>query len=472
MSQLSTFKKLRQSEMKILFIYLFLPLFILADYHSSDAYITLSKDSNDTSSNIHVSIKNTGDKNIHILKRNIDINNNIFSVRFNGQEVPYIGRIIKRKHNNNTNYITLEPEEIYSFDVILSEYYKMNKKGNYSIQYKSGKQTEIKKELYTAQIKTKKLKVLSFNFSPLSTKYTKTMRKMGNYNQCSQIEINTIMAARQKALLISEDALNAINTTAEFIKSDRYVTWFGTTTNTNAKVVKASFNNITDALKNKNIDFDCSCNDPYLAYVHADKPYKIYLCNGFWSAELEGSDSQSGTIIHQLSHFDIVASTENYSYGKEDAKKLATQYPQYTIYNADAYEYFAENTPYLTMDNIFSIAQSIFISNNTTLGDSLQNQYEKNIYKITVGESGMYSFFSSGGLDTEGTLYDENHFILKFNDDTDFDNFNFSFSEYLLEGNIYYLKVNAYENNLGNYTLNIHLNNKLDWLIPVINLIF
>ena len=475
MFKISTHIKYYTSTAKVLFLsFLFLPIFLNADLYLFDScdIVIVSKDQNSTDGHISVTIQNTKDKDIHIPKRDIDVNNNIFDVKLNDKKVPYIGRTIKRKHTNNINYITLQPEEIYVFEVILSKYYKMSEKGQYSVQYKGNRQLLVKEKFKSIHSTTDNPKILNFIFYPsLSYKYNKTMQKIGNYYQCSQSEIDTIVEANQQALLISENASSSINLTDEFIKSDRYNTWFGTTTNANATIVKTSINNIADTLKNKNINFDCSCSEPYFAYVLPAEPYTIYLCNGFWNAELEGTDSQSGTIIHQLSQFAAVASTQNYSYGKEDTKNLAALYPHYTIYNADSYEYFSENTPYLTMDNIFSTAQSIQVYNNITLENSLQYPNQKDIYKITVGKTAMYSFISSGMLDTEGTLYDKNNFILKFNDDTDFNNLNFSFSAYLIAGGTYYLKVNAYENNLGNYTLNINLNNNLDWLIPIMYLI-
>lgn len=461
-------KKLYQTKIKVLF-FLLLPLFMYADNTFLDIDITLSKDTDNSDSSINISIKNTHKKNIYILKRDIDIDNNIFSVKLYGKEIPYIGRVIKK--NSNLNYITMEPGEIHTFKVILSKYYKMNKEGNYSIQYKMGNHIGIRGKSNIIPAEIKNSNVLYFNFFPaVSNIYNNSIKKKSNYNQCSEIEIRTIEEATQQALIISQNAAKSINSTQEFIKSERYNTWFGTTTNADGYIVKNSLNNIANTLKNENINFDCSCTEPYFAYIHLNEPYNIYLCNGFWSLQIDGIDSQSGTIIHQLSHFDKVASAQNYSYGEEDTKNLAILYPHYAIYNADSYEYFVENTPYLSMDDIFSSAQSIHVLNQFTQLYTLNNLSVKNMFKITVGKTGLYSFFTTGKLDTQGTLYNSNNLTLKFNDDTTFDNLNFSFSNYLKKGNIYYLKVNTYEGRLGSYVLNIQIKNKLDFLIPVLDL--
>ena len=92
---------------------------------------------------------------------------------------------------------------------------------------------------------------------------------------------------------------------------------------------------------------DCSCNDSYYAYVYPSAPYKIYVCNAFWSAPLTGTDSKAGTLVHEMSHFNAVAGTDDHAYGKTAAGNLANSNPTKALDNADSHEYFAENTPAL-----------------------------------------------------------------------------------------------------------------------------
>ena len=58
-----------------------------------------------------------------------------------------------------------------------------------------------------------------------------------------------------------------------------------------------------------------------------------------------GTDSKAGTLVHEMSHFDIVAGTEDHVYGQAGAKSLAISDPARAVDNADSHEYFAENTP-------------------------------------------------------------------------------------------------------------------------------
>ncbi len=58
-------------------------------------------------------------------------------------------------------------------------------------------------------------------------------------------------------------------------------------------------------------------------------------------------DSKGGTIIHEVSHFNAVAGTDDIVYGQSGAKSLAISDPNGATNNADSHEYFAENTPSL-----------------------------------------------------------------------------------------------------------------------------
>ena len=81
--------------------------------------------------------------------------------------------------------------------------------------------------------------------------------------------------------------------------------------------------------------------------MYPTQPYKIYLCRAFWTAPLTGTDSKGGTLIHELSHFNVIAATDDFAYGQTAAKALAISNPQQARDNADSHEYFSENTPVL-----------------------------------------------------------------------------------------------------------------------------
>jgi peptidyl-Lys metalloendopeptidase len=48
-----------------------------------------------------------------------------------------------------------------------------------------------------------------------------------------------------------------------------------------------------------------------------------------------------------MTHFNVVAGTDDWAYGQSAAASLATSNPARAVDNADSHEYFAENTPAL-----------------------------------------------------------------------------------------------------------------------------
>ena len=77
--------------------------------------------------------------------------------------------------------------------------------------------------------------------------------------------------------------------------------------------------------------------------MYANQPYKVHLCGAFWSAPSVGTDSKAGTLVHETSHFTVVAGTQDYAYGQSACRSLATSSPSQAVHNADSHEYFAES---------------------------------------------------------------------------------------------------------------------------------
>jgi len=237
----------------------------------------------------------------------------------------------------------LEPHESYNIDLCLSDYYDLPLDEKITIFYK--------KDILKYEIEQSSFSMFTSKEKGFSKLFKKTSKE---YNQCTQAQINIIYNAKLLAYTISQNAYNDVyydnNDNAQ---AQRYLTWFGLSNTSRKNRVKSSLKNIYTVLRDKHIAFDCSCKDSYYAYVYPNNPYNIYLCSGFWSAKLSGIDSQSGTIVHQLSYFKIVADTKDYSFGEYEAKNLAIEFPDYAVMNADSYEYFTENKFFLTSSSFF-----------------------------------------------------------------------------------------------------------------------
>ena len=131
----------------------------------------------------------------------------------------------------------------------------------------------------------------------------------------------------------------------------RYLEWFGAYDAGRYATVTANFNRVHDALQNQTINAICpdDCSSNIFAYVYPSQPYNIHFCGAFFRAPVTGTDSKAGTFVHELTHFTVVAGTDDIQYGQTGARRLARNNPNAAIRNADSHEYFAENTPPLSM---------------------------------------------------------------------------------------------------------------------------
>ncbi|KAL0062486.1 hypothetical protein AAF712_010619 [Marasmius tenuissimus] len=133
----------------------------------------------------------------------------------------------------------------------------------------------------------------------------------------------------------------------------RYETWFGkydvnrhqNVTKHFARVLENPFNNYTyDCMPT-----ECGEGGSTFAYVYPTEFGKIYLCDAFWKANTTGADSKAGTLIHESTHFTIIAGTNDEIYGRNDSEALAQTEPARSHLNVDSHEYFAEDSDPTTL---------------------------------------------------------------------------------------------------------------------------
>ena len=167
------------------------------------------------------------------------------------------------------------------------------------------------------------------------------------FNQCDPHQKAVLERALRGAQDLARNSLQVLNSTPEGSResSARYREWFGAYDRDNYELVSSHFQHIYDALATQTLTFSCICSDLKLAYVHPDQPYEITLCASFWSAPVAGTDSQAGTIVHEISHFVAVAGTQDVTYSQRLVRMTAEYIPAKAVTNADSYKYFAENNP-------------------------------------------------------------------------------------------------------------------------------
>ena len=272
----------------------------------------------------------------------------LFTVTRDGQPVAYIGAHYKRPAATGQDYISLKSGESFTSVVNLGDYYDLSQSGQYEIAYgvASFNLFDEKGNAFKFRdvLTSEKISLQAAGRAPRAKPTPPPTPPPGgnSFNACTVEQQTLLVSARNQAKTYASDAENYLLANTQ---GPRYVTWFGVYSSSRYNTVKSNFTDISDAMDNAGVAFDCKCKQNYYAYVYPNQPYKIYLCKVFWSAPLSGTDSKAGTLIHEMSHFDVVAGTDDVVYGQTGAKNLASTDPNLAITNADSHEYFAENTP-------------------------------------------------------------------------------------------------------------------------------
>lgn len=136
-------------------------------------------------------------------------------------------------------------------------------------------------------------------------------------------------------------------------EANRFVKWFGPINAQSLATVRDRvIYPMVRQLENKSVTIECGGNDCErgdFAYVTAPgaglgNEIIIHLCQAFFTAPLYGTDSQVGTLLHEISH--LVGNTEDHRYQQEDCLKLARNNPAKAMNNADNYQYYLESFHY------------------------------------------------------------------------------------------------------------------------------
>ena len=298
----------------------------------------------------------------------------LFQVTRDGEPVQYQGPMIKRGLPGPGEFAILRAGQSYRATVDLSGAYDMAKTGQYVVTFASPLQhaslsngemlkqrTGVPMVAQSAPLRlwvdgSDQLGLVKADRSAKSSKPCNPRRQdCGggggdgvvdgvSYVGCSATQIsgagNAVVAARNYA----ENAKGYLNNGTV---GPRYTTWFGAYTSSRYNTVEQNFVAIDAAMDQSNgeIKINCGCNQSYYAYVYPTRPYEIFVCRAFWSAPNTGTDSKAGTLVHEMSHFNVVAGTDDHVYGQSGAKSLAISDPARAVDNADSHEYFAENTP-------------------------------------------------------------------------------------------------------------------------------
>jgi peptidyl-Lys metalloendopeptidase len=274
----------------------------------------------------------------------------LFEVTRDGLPVRYLGVQVKRAAPTAVDYIALKPGATLSRRVELSALYDMGITGAYSVRWRPGA-TQLFSRPGVARATALPDPAIASVW--IAGRLPRGALEAGiplpegaglSFSRCSNAQQETIAGAVQAAQAMAQDADLYLQNKDP---GRRYTSWFGAVDAARSTTVVRHFQAIKEAFAAKPVTVDCGCSESYYAYVYPNQPYKIYVCKAFWSAPMTGTDSKGGTLVHEMSHFTIVAGTDDLAYGQSAAGQLATSDPDKAINNADSHEYFGENTPAL-----------------------------------------------------------------------------------------------------------------------------
>ena len=337
----------------------------------ADADLAVRLSSGESPGEIVFELANEGDETVSVLRTGTPLepllSEDAFAVRRSVKGWPvvegatYTGRAYKRGAPRPEDFVELRPGRTLSSTVALGAYYAVPEAGDYRVSFDgairvapasdgaagpTGPRTRrpaglvdvrpgsgtIELELLPGQVDVRALPPA--------------------FGGCDAGQQDGIVEATSAAEGIAGDALEALLSTPEAQRpsAQRYARWFGAYSPDRYATVANGFDAISRALSGETLGFDCTCTEEgAFAYVYPFQPYGVYLCPQFFRADTLGTDSRAGTIVHELSHFQVLVGTDDHRYGTSAVAALASTDPDLSIDNADSYEYFAENTPALPM---------------------------------------------------------------------------------------------------------------------------
>lgn len=173
------------------------------------------------------------------------------------------------------------------------------------------------------------------------------------FQDCEKTEIAAITAAITGAHDLALQAAVAIGDTEEYRR------WFGAYTRRGADELRSDLKRVYKAIADESLHNICvntgldGCKGDTYAYIYTDRAWTVHYCRPFFSlpsvigisptSPLLENGTMEGTIIHEVSHFDQTAGTEDYCYSRTDCSRMAMRDPNSARRNADSLQYYAED---------------------------------------------------------------------------------------------------------------------------------
>ncbi|MEO9862755.1 MAG: M35 family metallo-endopeptidase [Yoonia sp.] len=176
------------------------------------------------------------------------------------------------------------------------------------------------------------------------------------FEGCTKAERGIIIAALDRSKRLVLTAATAVGPTPV------YTRWFGKFSPRNGDIVRRNLKAVVSAVRTGQVSAACVnhgvglCDQDTYAFVDPDEHYEVKLCPSFFQMqtmkELDnesaaaGNGTRAGTLIHEITHFTVVAGTDDICYSREVCTDMAIDAPQDALINADSYQYFVEDVTF------------------------------------------------------------------------------------------------------------------------------
>ncbi|PFH45488.1 hypothetical protein AMATHDRAFT_71658 [Amanita thiersii Skay4041] len=313
-----------------------------------------TKDLKGDAARVVTTVTNTGDSPLDLLNTPTSILSDLPTDAFEiinlaGGVPKFRGIAVKYAVNKaieSGDVTTLAPGQ--SFNVIhdIAKAYNLANTGQYTIKAKNTfvvvDRVTKKVEVIKADSKDLKVEIVGNGVAASVS----SLSRRATFLNCTGEQSDFITAATTGASTLATEAASYLRALDD-VEAPRYTTWFGNYSESRHDTVQGHFDKIA-ANNFEEFTFDCGCDkENVFAYVYPDRFGEMWLCPAFWAAPMNGTDSKSGTIVHEASHYTANGGTQDFAYGQGAAQELAKNDPDRAVYNADSHEYFAENNPVL-----------------------------------------------------------------------------------------------------------------------------
>jgi peptidyl-Lys metalloendopeptidase len=308
---------------------------------------------------VHFNITNTTDQELSFLRYNTPLGGfdaELFSVTRDGEPVTYIGRLALRLGPTPEDWVTLEAGESIDAWIDLFEAYDMRRGGlyvvtfSYPVGFRSGGFDRTIHQSLEDTPKGEQSSQLNFEYQPIESNSYEIfvdgpdevddipipLQAFG-FSGCSSSRINSLNTARSYGSSLSARSYNQLAGTSGSSNS-LYRTWFGSYTSSRYNYVRGNYYDLYYSFQ-RTWNYTCtSCQSGVIAYVYPTYAYNVWICPSFFNY----SNVERGSfLLHEASHWNAVAGTDDYGYGSSYCRSLASRYPGYAVYNADNYRYFS-----------------------------------------------------------------------------------------------------------------------------------